>query len=197
MEDGLQKREVLEEKLFLEVLGAGGDDDALAALAGEAKGGEEVGEGFAGAGAGLDDKVAVIVEGGLDGSGHLVLAGAVLECEGRLGEEAAGGEEVVEGGKLAGLVLGVFVGGSGRDLDGGGHVAVLIIERPHRRSCRYESLAIAKMRYEISAALLDFDLIAALHWFSSDASSDDHLHASCTKGTPQWVQLNAHDSASS
>ena len=70
---------VLEEELFLEVFGAGGDDDALLFFAGEAEGWEEVGEGFAGAGAGFDDEVAVVVEGGLDGSGHLILAGADLK----------------------------------------------------------------------------------------------------------------------
>ena len=125
VEDGFEKGEVLEVELLLEVFGAGGDDDALLAIAGEAEGGEEVGEGFAGAGACFDDEVAVVREGGLDGFGHFVLAGAVLEGERGLGEEAAGGEEGGEGGEVAGLGCRVvFVGSCGRDLDGGGHVAL-------------------------------------------------------------------------
>ena len=38
-EDGFEKGDVLEVELLLEVFGAGGDDDALLALAGEAEGG--------------------------------------------------------------------------------------------------------------------------------------------------------------
>ncbi len=52
----LQERDVFEEKLLLQILGAGGDDDALAGLQGRNK----VGEGFSGAGAGFDDQVAFI-----------------------------------------------------------------------------------------------------------------------------------------
>ena len=115
-EDGFEEGDVLEVELLLEVFGAGGDDDALLVLAGEAEGGEEVGEGFAGAGAGFDDEVTLVLEGLFDGSGHVVLAGAVLEGERGAGEESAGGEEVVERGDFA---RGVGVGGG--DLDGGGH----------------------------------------------------------------------------
>ena len=81
--------------------------------------GSKIGEGFAGAGAGFDDEVALVFEGFFDGSGHVVLAGAVLEGEGGVGEEAAGGEEVVERGDFA---RGVGVGGG--DLDGGGHAGL-------------------------------------------------------------------------
>ena len=95
-EERFEEGDVLEEELLLQILGAGGDDDALLALAREAQGGQEVGEGLAGAGAGFDDEVALVVEGLLDGSGHLVLAGAVLEGERGAREKAAGGEEVVE-----------------------------------------------------------------------------------------------------
>jgi hypothetical protein len=101
-EEGFEEGDVLEEELLLEVFGAGGDDDALLALAGEAEGGQEVGEGLAGAGAGFDDEVALVGEGLLDGAwpsrtGRL----AVLEGEGGVGEDAAGGEEVVENAHLS------------------------------------------------------------------------------------------------
>ena len=42
------------------------------------KRGQQVGESFAGAGAGFDDEVAALGEGMLDGFGHFVLAGAVF-----------------------------------------------------------------------------------------------------------------------
>ena len=106
-EEGFEEGDVLEEELLLQVFGAGGDDDALLVLAGAAEGGQQVGEGFAGAGAGFDDEVAVVGEGLLDGLGHGVLAGAVLEGERGVGEEAAGVEEVVEGGQL---LVGVDLG---------------------------------------------------------------------------------------
>jgi hypothetical protein len=73
-EERLEKGHVAEEELVLEGLGAGGDDDALAG----AQGGQQVGEGFAGAGAGFDDQMAALGEGALDGLGHFKLAGAVL-----------------------------------------------------------------------------------------------------------------------
>ena len=66
----LEERDVLEEELLLQVLGAGGDDDALA---GEQRR-HQVGERLAGARAGLDDQVALVGERGFDGLGHLHLA---------------------------------------------------------------------------------------------------------------------------
>ena len=42
----------------------------------------------------------LVGEGLLDGFGHVVLAGAVLEGEGGAREDAAGGEEVVQGWEL-------------------------------------------------------------------------------------------------
>ncbi len=96
-----EEGDVLEVELLLQVLGAGGDDDALAAFAGEAQGGQQVGEGLAGAGAGFDDEVALVVERGLDGFGHLVLAFADFEGEGGFREDAVGREEVVQRGQLA------------------------------------------------------------------------------------------------
>ena len=109
-EEGFEEGDVFEEELLLQIFCAGGDDDALLALSGEAQRGQEVGEGFAGAGAGFDDEVAFFLEGGFDGSGHLVLAAAVFEVEGGLGEDASGGEEIVKrgqavrGGGCAGVI---------------------------------------------------------------------------------------------
>jgi hypothetical protein len=114
-EDGFEEGDILEEELLLQVFGAGGDNDALLAGAGEMQRGQEVGEGLAGAGAGLDDEMAPVFKGLLDGAGHLVLALAMLEGERGAGEDAAGGEEFVEGGELGGGELGL------RDLNGGGH----------------------------------------------------------------------------
>ena len=120
-EEGFEEGDVLEEELLLQVFGAGGDDDALLALAGEAQGGQKIGEGFAGAGAGFDDEVALVFEGGFDGSGHLVLAAAVLEGEGGAGEDAAGGEEIVKRGQAIrdGLAAGVIEMGSEVDIGTG------------------------------------------------------------------------------
>ena len=74
-DEGFEEGNVAEVELILEGLGSGGDDDAQAG----AQGGEQVSEGFAGACAGLDDEMAALFEGALDGFGHLQLAGAVLE----------------------------------------------------------------------------------------------------------------------
>ena len=71
----LEERNVLEEELFLEILGAGGDDHALA----REDRGNQVGERLAGAGARLDDQVAAFGERRLDGLGHLELPGTELE----------------------------------------------------------------------------------------------------------------------
>ena len=67
--------------MFLEVLRACRDDDALLVFAGEAERGQEIGEGFACACAGLDDEVAAVLEGLFDGPGHGDLAGAVFKGE--------------------------------------------------------------------------------------------------------------------
>ena len=48
-------------------------------------------------GSGKSHFLAAVGEGLLDGFGHRVLAGAVLEGEGGAGEDAAGREEVVQG----------------------------------------------------------------------------------------------------
>ena len=85
-------------KLVLKGLGAGGDDNSLTGSQGR----EEIGECLAGTGAGLDDEVTALLEGTLDGFGHLQLAGAVLVGEGRFGQQAARREELMEGGQGSG-----------------------------------------------------------------------------------------------
>ena len=82
-------------------------------LAGAAQRGQQVGEGFAGAGAGLDDEVSAVGEALFYLAGHGVLAGAMLEGERRLSENAAGMEELVERGEL--------LLGWGFGMDCGGH----------------------------------------------------------------------------
>ena len=65
----LQKRNVFVEELLLQILGAGGNDDALAAVIRE-----QICEGLAGTGAGLDDQVTLFFDGGFDGLCHLQLS---------------------------------------------------------------------------------------------------------------------------
>ena len=85
----LQERNVFEEQLFLQVLGAGGDDDALA---GE-NGGDQIGERFTGARAGFDQQVLAFVDSRFDGLGHFQLAGAELVVRMPFGESSAGREK--------------------------------------------------------------------------------------------------------
>jgi len=101
-EQGFEEGNIAEEELVLERLGAGRDDDALAG----AQGRKQVGERFAGAGAGLDDQVAMLAEGALHGLGHLQLARPVLIRQGRAGQDAAGREELVQAGQSAGWCVG-------------------------------------------------------------------------------------------
>ena len=91
-EQRFEERHVAEVELILKRFCSGGDDDALAG----AQGGQQVGQGFARAGAGLDDEVAPFSEGAFDGFGHLELAGAVLVGQRRLRKNAAGREELVQ-----------------------------------------------------------------------------------------------------
>ena len=93
-----EKRNVAEVELVLQRLGAGGDDDALAG----AQGGQQIGQGFAGAGAGFDDQVAAFGERAFDGLGHFQLAGAVFVGQRRLRQDAAGRKELVQRGQGAG-----------------------------------------------------------------------------------------------
>ena len=86
----LQERNVLEEELLLQVLGARGDHDALA---GEQRG-NQVGQRFAGARAGLDDQVALVGQRRFDGLGHFHLSRTELVIGVPLGERAVPREEL-------------------------------------------------------------------------------------------------------
>ena len=78
-------RQVLVEDLFLEVLGAGRDEDAMAA---EDRG-NQIGERLAGAGARFGEQHAAVGEDARDGRRHLALAVARLEA-GSAARAAAG-----------------------------------------------------------------------------------------------------------
>ena len=60
-------------------------------------GGDEIGEGFAGSGAGFDDEVLLFGQRALHSFGHLKLAVAVFEIGVPLGEETGFGEELADG----------------------------------------------------------------------------------------------------
>jgi len=79
--------------LILQRAGAGRDDDPLA---GQERG-DEVGERLAGAGAGLDDQGAFVVESARHRGRHLALLGAIFVVRDRAREAAAGGQEVTRG----------------------------------------------------------------------------------------------------
>src|SRR5271165_6255948 len=70
----LEERNVFEEELLLEIFRAGRDNHAPP----RSQGRQEVGQGFAGAGARLDDQMTIFVESPLDGLCHLQLAAAKL-----------------------------------------------------------------------------------------------------------------------
>ena len=86
----LEERDVLEKKLLLKVLRAGGNDDPLA----REQRRDQVRERLAGARARLDDQVALIGERRFDGFGHLDLSRPELVIRMPLGERAAAGEEL-------------------------------------------------------------------------------------------------------
>ena len=83
-----QRRDVLEVDLLLEILGAGGDEHALAAQ----DGGHEIGERLAGAGPGLGEQDAAAREHLRHRGGHFDLPGARLEVRHRTGKRSVGRE---------------------------------------------------------------------------------------------------------
>ena len=94
----LQERNVFVEELLLQIFCAGGDDDALA----RANHRHQIGQRFAGAGAGFDDQVALFFERLLDGLRHLQLSATKFVSGMRARQHAAGREELVQRGVLAG-----------------------------------------------------------------------------------------------
>ena len=89
----LKERNVLEEKLFLQILGAGGDDHSLA----RQDGGNQIGERFAGACAGFDDQMFFIGERGFDSLRHFELAVAILVVRVPFGKQTFPAEELPNG----------------------------------------------------------------------------------------------------
>ena len=89
-----EQRQILGEDLLLQVLGAGRDDHALAAQDRR----HEVGERLAGAGAGLDEEHAAVLERVGDRRGHAALAVARLEGDERLRQRPVGAEDRVDAG---------------------------------------------------------------------------------------------------
>ena len=89
-----QDRQVLEIDLFLQVLGAGRDEDALARQDRR----HEVGQRLAGARAGLGEEDAAIVEHVGDGGRHLELRRPRLEPVERDRQRTAGREDGLNGG---------------------------------------------------------------------------------------------------
>ena len=86
------RRQVAVEELVLQRLGAGGDDDLAA---GEQRR-HEVGEGLAGAGAGLGDQHRRALDRLADRLGHLELPGPQPEARDVLGKRPIGGEGALE-----------------------------------------------------------------------------------------------------
>ena len=88
----LEKRDIFVEELFLQILGSGGNDDALAG----ANDGHQVGQRLARAGAGFNDQVTLFFERLFDRLRHLQLSAAKLV--GRMGarKHSARREELVQ-----------------------------------------------------------------------------------------------------
>ena len=86
----LEEGDVLEEELFLEILGACGDDDALTGQQGR----DQVRQGFSGTGAGLHDEVPLVGKRRFHGFGHFHLTGAELVIGMPLGQRAVPGKEL-------------------------------------------------------------------------------------------------------
>ncbi len=113
----LEKRDILMEELFLQILGSGRNDDSLAG----ANDGHQVGQSLARAGAGFDDQVTLFFQRLLDSLRHLQLSAA--KFVGRMGarKHSAGREELVEGD--------VPFPGVGNGLRGGRHRVTIISPR--------------------------------------------------------------------
>ena len=96
--DLLQEGDVLVDELFLQADGVRGDDDlAFLAGGGGEDGGDEVGEGLADAGAGLDHEVVALGDGVGDGVGHVELLRPRLVARELPGDDAGGAEDGFDG----------------------------------------------------------------------------------------------------
>src|SRR6266852_5553639 len=97
----LQKGDVLEEELLLQILGPGRDHNTPPGK--ERR--DQVGERLPCPGAGLDNEMLSVFESGLDSFGHLKLAGTKLEVGMPLGKGSVTREELARAG---GASLGHF-----------------------------------------------------------------------------------------
>ena len=88
-----QERNVLEEELFLQILGAGGNHHALA---GENRR-DQIRQRLAGAGAGFDNQVLLFGQRGFDGFGHGELPGAKFVVRVPFGKQSLTAKELAHG----------------------------------------------------------------------------------------------------
>ena len=88
----LEKRNIFVEELFLQILGSGGNDHALA----RANHGHQVSQRLAGAGAGFDDQVTLLFQRLLDRLRHLQLSAAKFVGRMRARKHSARREELVQ-----------------------------------------------------------------------------------------------------
>ena len=86
----LEKWNVLEEKLLLQVLGARGHDNSFTGIEGR----HQIRQSFSGPRAGFDDEVLTVGNRGFDSLGHLRLPGTVLVIRMPLGKRAMPREEL-------------------------------------------------------------------------------------------------------
>lgn len=94
-EETAAERKVLFLDLFLECDGIGGDDEGTFGGLGVEEAGEEVGEAFADAGAGLEEERLIGLHGGGGGVGHAGLLGTVLKAVEGV-EDTLGGEKLLD-----------------------------------------------------------------------------------------------------
>ena len=88
-----QERNVFEEELFLQIFGAGGNDDALAGK----NRGNQIRQRLAGAGAGFDDQVLLFGQSGFHRFRHLQLAVAKFVSGVPLGKQSFAAKELADG----------------------------------------------------------------------------------------------------
>ena len=87
-----EKRDILIEELFLQILGSGGNDDPLAGT----NDGHQIGQRLAGSSAGFDDQVTLFFQRLLDGLRHLQLSPAKFVGGMGARKHSARSEELVE-----------------------------------------------------------------------------------------------------
>ena len=93
----LKEWDILEEELFLQVLGAGGNNHAFAA----ADHRQKISQGLARSRSGLNDQVPLLAQRFFHRFRHLQLATTELVIRVRLAEQSSGGEELMQRGQPA------------------------------------------------------------------------------------------------